>query len=203
MKTHPRIRQPHDCHRSHFRETGCWERTIGNRGLASVYLDRRRQGWVRNSVDDAIAAGQAFKAAGITVDLLHARFALGDRKQIEAAVRERFGKDGKGRAGRAPVGTQVLESSLDFDVMISDLAALVQRAGRLWRHMAERPRAQRPVPAPIFHVLAPDPAQVSDDRWLQAVHGGGAFVYPLADQWRTADHLFRRVIAPWQMADTG
>ncbi|GHG98419.1 CRISPR-associated helicase/endonuclease Cas3 [Pseudodonghicola xiamenensis] len=152
--------------------------------------------WVRNSVDDAIAAVQALQEAGIEADLLHARFALGDRKRIEAAARGRFGKDGRGRAGRVLVGTQVLESSLDFDfdVMVSDLApmaALVQRAGRLWRHMAERPQAIRPVPAPILHVLAPDPAQVSDDRWLQGVLGGGAFVYPLADQWRTADHLFR------------
>ena len=152
--------------------------------------------WVRNSVDDAIAAVQALQAAGIEADLLHARFALGDRKRIEAAARERFGKDGRGRAGRVLVGTQVLESSLDFDfdVMVSDLApmaALVQRAGRLWRHMAERPRPLRPVPSPILHVLAPDPAQVVDDRWLQGVLGGGAFVYPLADQWRTADHLFR------------
>jgi len=152
--------------------------------------------WVRNSVDDAIAAVQALLAAGVEADLLHARFALGDRKRIEAAAGERFGKDGKGRAGRVLVGTQVLESSLDFDfdVMVSDLApmaALVQRAGRLWRHMTERPRAQRPVPAPVLHVLAPDPAQVVDDRWLQGVLGGGAFVYPLADQWRTADHLFR------------
>ncbi|MFN4130313.1 MAG: CRISPR-associated helicase Cas3', partial [Paracoccaceae bacterium] len=151
--------------------------------------------WVRNSVDDAIAAVQMLQAAGVAADLLHARFALTDRKRIEAMARARFGKDGQGRAGRVLVGTQVLESSLDFDfdVMVSDLApmaALVQRAGRLWRHMAERPRATRPVPAPVLHVLSPDPAQVDDDRWLQGVLGGGAHVYPIADQWRTADHLF-------------
>lgn len=152
--------------------------------------------WVRNSVDDAIAAVAALQAAGVEADLLHARFALGDRKRIEAIAQGRFGKGGQGRGGRVLVGTQVLESSLDFDfdVMVSDLApmaALVQRAGRLWRHMTERPQATRPVPVPVLHVLSPDPAQVSDDRWLQGVLGGGAFVYPLADQWRTADHLFR------------
>lgn len=151
--------------------------------------------WVRNSVDDAIAAVLALQAAGIDAALLHARFTLGDRKRIEASAHQRFGKDGHGRAGQVLVGTQVLESSLDFDfdVMVSDLApmaALVQRAGRLWRHMDKRPRASRPVPDPVLHVVSPDPAVVNDARWLQAVLGGGAYVYPLADQWRTADHLF-------------
>lgn len=151
--------------------------------------------WVRNSVDDAIAAVQDLKAAGIDAALLHARFTFYDRKRIEAEAHQRFGKDGKGRAGQVLVGTQVLEASLDFDfdVMISDLApmaALVQRAGRLWRHMDRRPRSNRPVQDPVLYVLSPDPAEVTDARWLQRVLGGGAYVYPLADQWRTADHLF-------------
>ncbi|MBQ2260143.1 MAG: CRISPR-associated helicase Cas3' [Loktanella sp.] len=164
--------------------------------------------WVRNSVDDAIAAVWALRAAGIEAALLHARFTLADRKRIEAAAHQRFGKDGKGRAGQVLVGTQVLESSLDFDfdVMISDLApmaALVQRAGRLWRHMDRRPRDGRPVPDPVLHVLSPDPAVVSDARWLQGVLGGGAYVYALADQWRTADHLFKigAITAPSGLRD--
>ncbi|MFU8864913.1 MAG: CRISPR-associated helicase Cas3' [Rhodobacterales bacterium] len=151
--------------------------------------------WVRNSVDDAIAAVLALQAAGFDAALLHARFTLGDRKRIEAAAHQRFGKERHGPAGQVLVGTQVLESSLDFDfdVMVTDLApmaALVQRAGRLWRHMEKRPRASRPVPAPVLYVVSPDPAVVTDARWLQTVLGGGAYVYPLADQWRTADHLF-------------
>lgn len=165
------------------------------KGAASV--------WVRNSVDDAIAAVHALKAAGIDAALLHARFTLSDRKRIEAAAHHHFGKNGQDRAGRVLVGTQVLESSLDFDfdLMVSDLApmaALVQRAGRLWRHMDPRPRDSRPVPAPVLYVVSPDPAAVDDARWLQGVLGGGAFVYPVADQWRTADHLFTagEIVAP-------
>ena len=151
--------------------------------------------WVRNAVDDAIAAVEALRAAGITADLLHARFALADRKRIEQAALARFGKSGQGRAGRVLVGTQVLESSLDldFDVMVSDLApmaGLIQRAGRLWRHMALRPAQDRPVPSPVLHVLSPDPDQVLDGKWLMQVLDRGAYTYPQGVQWRTARHLF-------------
>ncbi len=161
--------------------------------------------WVRNSVDEAIAAVEALRAAGVAADLLHARFALCDRKRIEQAMLKLFGKQGpaEDRAGRVLVSSQVIESSLDldFDVMISDLApmaSLIQRAGRLWRHMTERPRAQRPVPEPVLHVLSPDPGEIRDVQWLSRVLGRGAAVYPLDLQWRTAEHLFRvgRVEAP-------
>ncbi|SOC11122.1 CRISPR-associated helicase/endonuclease Cas3 [Rhodobacter maris] len=157
--------------------------TAAGQGAACVF--------VRNSVDEAIAAREALLARGIPARLLHARFALCDRKRIEAEVLATVGKTGQGRAGFVLVGTQVLESSLDldFDVMISDLApiaALIQRAGRLWRHMEERPAAARPVAAPVLHVLSPDPAVVADDRWLRGTLGRGAFVYDLADVWRTA-----------------
>lgn len=159
--------------------------------------------FIRNAVDEAIAAFDALQAMGVPASLLHARFALCDRKRIEAEELSRFGRDGKGRAGRVLVGTQILESSLDLDldVMVSDLApmaALIQRAGRLWRHMGERPRSGRPVPEPILHVLAPDPADVTNEHWLAEVLGRGAWVYPIADQWRTAEALFRtgRIDAP-------
>lgn len=159
--------------------------------------------WVRNAVDDAIAAVEMLRARGMSAQLLHARMALCDRKRIEAEVLARAGKDGQGREGFVLVGTQVLELSLDldFDVMVSDLApmaALIQRAGRLWRHMDLRPAATRAVPAPVLHVLSPDPAQVEDDRWLHGTLDRGAWVYPVADQWRTADVLFRagRIEAP-------
>ena len=147
--------------------------------------------WVRNAVDDAIAAAEALADRGVAVDLIHARYTLFDRKRHEATMLGRFGKDGTGRAGRVLVATQVVESSLDldFDVMISDLApmaALIQRAGRLWRHMDKRPWPARPVPEPVLHVLSPDPEVVGTDRWLNEVLDGGAWVYDAAECWRTA-----------------
>lgn len=151
--------------------------------------------WIRDAVDDAIAAVRALRARGVRADLLHARFTLVDRLRIEQDALARFGKEGQGREGRVLVGTQVLESSLDldFDVMVSDLApmaALIQRAGRLWRHMALRPAALRPMPSPILHVVAPDPARVENALWLQRVLPEGAWVYPASWQWRTAQVLF-------------
>ena len=151
--------------------------------------------WVRNAVDSAIGAFSALRGAGIEVDLLHARFAVADRLRHERSLQGRFGRDGRGRAGRVLVATQVVEASLDldFDLMISDLApmgSLIQRAGRLWRHMDLRPADGRPVDGPALHVLAPDPSQVPDGSWLKRVLGPGAVVYPLDVQWRTAKILF-------------
>lgn len=163
--------------------------------------------WVRNAVDDAIAAVEALRAAGVEADLLHARYAFADRKRIEAAAGAAFGPEGERRRpdgrGKVIVSTQVLEMSLDydFDLMVSDLApiaALIQRAGRLWRHMALRPAAGRPVPGPVLHVIAPDPSRPVDAQWLAEAQPQGGWVYGLAEQWRTAEVLFRagEIVAP-------
>ena len=151
--------------------------------------------WVRNAVDDAIAAVEMLRARGCPAGLLHARFALGDRLRHEAAAMGRFGRDGVDRAGQVLVATQVVEASLDldFDVMVSDLApigALIQRAGRLWRHLDRRPIADRPVCGPLLTVLSPDPDRVTDARWLNEVLGRGARVYRHDHQWLTARAIF-------------
>ncbi len=148
--------------------------------------------WVRNAVDDAIAAVTQLHNMGIGAELLHSRFTMGDRLQIEDRLQTTFGRHSIGRTGRVVVATQVIEQSLDldFDVMISDLApigALIQRAGRLWRH---RDRTRRPVDKPIMHILSPDPTDVTSDRWLSDVLDRGAYVYPVALQWRSAQAIF-------------
>ncbi len=130
--------------------------------------------WVRNAVDDAIAAVQELESKGIPVDLLHARFMVADRLCKEEALQARFGRVRTGHRGGVLVATQVVEASLDmdFDLMISDLApigSLIQRAGRLWRH----------------------PDVVEDAQWLHRVLDAGAWVYPLTDQWRTARAVFQ------------
>jgi CRISPR-associated endonuclease/helicase Cas3 len=149
--------------------------------------------WIRNAVDDAIAAVAALRDVGVEADLLHARFAVCDRLDKEAALQRRFGKIGtaEDRQGRVLVATQVAGQSLDpdFDVMVSDLApigAMIQRAGRLWRHQ----RASRPVDGPCLHVLSPDPTKVERERWLHQVLNSGAYVYDPTVTWRSAVALF-------------
>ena len=151
--------------------------------------------WVRNAVDDAITAVKSLHDQGCPASLLHARFVLGDRLRHEAAAMARFGRDGIGRGGRVLVATQVVETSLDldFDLVVSDLApigALIQRTGRLWRHMDRRPITARPVPGPELVILSPDPDRVTDARWLNRVLCKGAYVYRHDHQWRTARSVF-------------
>ena len=151
--------------------------------------------WVRNTVDDVIAAVEMLRGRGCQAELLHARFALGDRLRHEAAAMARFGPNGNERAPQVLVATQIVEASLDldFDVMVSDLApigALIQRAGRLWRHLDRCPPAERPVSGPLLTVLSPDPNRVTDARWLHAVLGRAARVYRHDHQWLTALAIF-------------
>ncbi len=165
----------------------------------SVLVESARQGaacvWVRNAVDDAIDGLRALRQASVEADLLHARFALADRLSHQETALKRFGKDRRGGAGRVLVATQVVESSLDldFDTMVSDLApmaALIQRAGRLWRHLDRRPRSKRRAPSAILHVLSPAAGDSAEEDWLREVLNAGAWVYPLDQQWRTARALF-------------
>jgi CRISPR-associated endonuclease/helicase Cas3 len=124
---------------------------IGNpEAIAARAIEAARQGAsvlvVRNSVADAVAVAQAVEAAkpdlafrvnGIAT-LHHGRFAPTDRRLLDQAVEEAFGKQ-RTAAGRILIGTQTLEQSLDLDadLLITDLApidVLLQRIGRLHRH---------------------------------------------------------------------
>ncbi|MCY4050198.1 MAG: CRISPR-associated helicase Cas3' [Gammaproteobacteria bacterium] len=149
--------------------------------------------WIRNAVDDAIAAVMKLRDIGIESDLLHARFSLCDRLRQEEILLEKFGRKGKGRRGRILVATQVVEQSLDldFDMMISDLCpigSLIQRAGRLWRHMDIRP--SRPIDGLKIHVLSPDPDHVPNAKWVHEVLDKGSYIYPPSIMWRSARAIF-------------
>jgi CRISPR-associated endonuclease/helicase Cas3 len=153
--------------------------------------------WIRNAVDDAIEAVESLRTKGLDPVLLHARFAMGDRLDIETRVARTLGKPGATEQHARPkfvvVGTQILEQSLDYDVdaMITDLAPIdlmIQRAGRLWRHSD---RTTRPVPTPELQVLSLDPADVLDRDWYRQVSKRGAAVYDHHGLvWRSAKVLF-------------
>jgi CRISPR-associated endonuclease/helicase Cas3 len=149
--------------------------------------------WIRNTVDDAIAAAEALRAAGLAPLLFHARFAMADRLGIEAEVLRRFGRDSAGEARRAVlVATQVIEQSLDldFDVLCTDMAPadlLIQRAGRLWRHA----RGARQVDRAELLVVCPAPVDDPAADWIRASQPGTAAVYrDPALLWRSARAVF-------------
>lgn len=93
--------------------------------------------------------------------LLHARFVRRDRSEREELIQRLFGPDGQERPKRAVViATQVLEQSLDvdFDYLVSDLAPvdlLIQRLGRVHRHIRREPSSSRPHSTPTIEVLTP------------------------------------------------
>ncbi|GAB6036469.1 CRISPR-associated helicase/endonuclease Cas3 [Fundidesulfovibrio butyratiphilus] len=154
--------------------------------------------YVRNTVDDAVAAHRALSGMlPDRVELFHARFALGDRQDVEARILKSFGRDStpEQRQGRVVVATQVAEQSLDvdFDLVVSDLApmeCLVQRAGRGMRH-AGRTRPEGYGESRLL-VVSPDPNGDIRRDWYAALFPVGAFVYPdHARLWLTACRLFR------------
>ena len=92
--------------------------------------------YLRNSVDDVLDAADALGARGLSPLVFHARYALGDRLDIERRVLRLFGKEATpaDQRGTVLVATQVVEQSLDldFDCMVTDLAPidLIIQAGR-------------------------------------------------------------------------
>jgi CRISPR-associated endonuclease/helicase Cas3 len=151
--------------------------------------------WVRNAVDDAIEAHAALIAEGIRADLFHARFAMGDRLDIETATMERSGRSATqaNRGARVLVATQVIEQSLDldFDLIVSDLAPidlLIQRAGRLWRH-SRRDRAAA-ADMPRLLVLSPEATADADGGWASGPLRRTRNIYRWTILWRTARELF-------------
>jgi CRISPR-associated endonuclease/helicase Cas3 len=152
--------------------------------------------WIRNTVADALEAYLLVRGE-VPAILFHARFAMGDRLAREHDVLTLFGKRSKpeDRAGQVLIATQVVEQSLDldFDAMVTDLApidALVQRAGRLWRH--NRPGRGG---HPTLHVLTPAPDADAKADWYRRLLPRAAMVYPNhAALWLTTRELARRQV---------
>ncbi|NMC74354.1 MAG: CRISPR-associated helicase Cas3' [Geobacteraceae bacterium] len=148
--------------------------------------------WIRNTVHDALTAFDCLSNS-ISVDhllLFHARFAMGDRLDIEKTVTDTFGRrsTAPNRRGKVLIATQVVEQSLDldFDLLITDLAPmdlLIQRAGRLHRHPRDEEGnpltkgADRRVP-PCMMIHGPLPDDNADGNWYKAAFPKASFVYP-------------------------
>ncbi|MCC7380798.1 MAG: CRISPR-associated helicase Cas3' [Deltaproteobacteria bacterium] len=165
----------------------------------------RSVAWIRNSVEDAVAAYDgAVRAFGAqSVLLLHERFVLADRLELEREAFTTFGPESTGhlRHGKLLIATQVAEAALDldFDELVTDLApvdVLLQRFGRLQRHA--RQRGERVVQGddrgiPEAHVLAPAWSDQPPPDWLSASFPGSSEVYPEHGQlWLTMKVLRQR-----------
>ncbi len=166
--------------------------------------------WIRNTVKDARNTWQLLSEMEWMVKdnltLFHSRFAMVDRQRIEQHVIAVFGKLSRGciRAGQVLIATQVVEQSLDldFDVLITDLAPvdlLIQRTGRLQRHIrtADGDTIENGMvdgrSLPTLHILAPDPEQVENERWLRGLLSGTQAVYPHVGQlWLSAKIVLER-----------
>lgn len=153
--------------------------------------------WIRNTVDDAIQSYENLisRLGTDKVILFHARFAMGDRLEIEKRVLETFGKESIDaiRKGMVLVATQVVEQSLDldFDYMISDLAPvdlLIQRIGRLQRHQRETERGK-----PTFGIVSPEFEENPQVGWYSHFFEKAAYVYENHGQlWLTAKILAQK-----------
>jgi CRISPR-associated endonuclease/helicase Cas3 len=146
--------------------------------------------WIRNTVVEAQHAFRLIRGdtpVGVTSDdqiklgLLHSRFPLNRRQELEAFWLDHLGKERPTHGpGSILVATQVVEQSVDIDLdfIVSDLAPtdmLFQRMGRLWRH----PRTHRAAPHPEFWVRLPiiPPTPSADAATLKKALGRSARVY--------------------------
>lgn len=130
--------------------------------------------WIRNTVDDAIEAFNSLPDGPYRKILLHSRFTLADRIDIEDGI---FSLCGKGiePSGLIVIGTQVIEQSLDiqFERVYSDLApvdSLIQRMGR----------DQRFGDSPIeceFVVNGPEMTDHPDSDWYSSYLPRASYVY--------------------------
>lgn len=130
---------------------------------------------IRNTVALAQETFARFGYKGYERGLLHSRFPFHIRnghplpefadedhpEGIEAAWIANLGKRGPRPRGCVLITTQIAEQSLDIDadLLMTDLCPadmLLQRIGRLWRHMSLRPAEARPCPKPETWVLVPD-----------------------------------------------
>lgn len=165
-------------------------------------LKRAEQGqqvlWIENSVNDAQHRYFDFAARcyeiGVACGLLHSRFTPMDRTDNENQWVNALGKEGwsqRAQCGRVIVGTQVLEQSLDIDAdfLVTRFAPtdmLLQRFGRLWRHLH-----------------TPRPAQAQCEAWVLAPTLSAAIVEPIhafgASAFVYSEYVLCRSLEAWRL----
>lgn len=127
----------------------------------------------------------------------HAQYASGDRRRLDAEILREFGKGASSvEGGSIVVATQVVEQSLDvdFDYLVTDLAPveiLVQRLGRLHRHLGRTRSGARPHGYEVPNALVLGPPEPFNPRPAARGDHGWGTVYR---DWAPIE-LTRRLVA--------
>ncbi|MFA6631153.1 MAG: CRISPR-associated helicase Cas3' [Kiritimatiellia bacterium] len=177
--------------------TEAWD----NLAVATEAVSAARRGECVVCIANTVAKAQVWYRAVKTVmpenafpvGILHARFPMFRREQVEDEWMARLGKEeGNRPEGCVLIATQIVEQSVDIDAdrMITELAPsdmLLQRMGRLWRH----PRDNRPCPAPGLIIISQDLAScASAEQTLEALGKENACVY--------APYVLMRTFEVWK-----
>ena len=151
---------------------------------------------IANTVARAQAWYRAVKATmpegAFPVGLLHARFPMFRREEIENEWLKKLGKEGDRPKGCVLIATQVVEQSVDIDAdrMITELTPsdmLLQRMGRLWRH----PRSDRPCSVPELIIITQDLSSCeTTEQTREALGKENTYVY--------APYVLMRTLEVWR-----
>ncbi len=155
-----------------------------------ISLQGARILWVCNTVNQAQTVysqlRQKIQGKSIDLGLLHSRFPYFQRDHLEEKWLERFAHETSDKTGCILVSTQVVEQSVDIDadLLISELAPmdmLLQRIGRLWRHLQKRPPSIRPMKHPEIWIIEESFdlqyfREATPDQIIKGL-GGKAWVY--------------------------
>lgn len=150
--------------------------------------------WIRNTVEDAISSYTDLGGMGVDTLLLHSRFTLSDRQDLEKEVISRCGKQSKIGMGLLVISTQILEQSLDisFDRVFSDLSpmdSIIQRMGRDQRFAENR------IPCE-FVINGPPIVRDPSHEWYGDYFSKAQYVYRNHySLWRTAVRLNNVVVS--------
>lgn len=155
--------------------------------------------WIENTVAEAQAHYRLLAARGLhmglEIGLVHSRFTPADRSSNEDHWTRLFGKNSPQRSaqGRILVGTQVLEQSLDIDAdflvtRFCPTDMLLQRMGRLWRHISTPRPATARCEACLLHAPLTQVRQHPTAAW-----GNTAFVYMPYVLYRSLEQWEQRV----------
>lgn len=170
----------------------------------AVAIEKAKKGasvlWVCDTVNCAQEMYQqaVLSESRVELGIVHARFPLFRRQELEEYWMMKFGKEGIGRSGCVLFSTQVVEQSVDLDAdfMVSELAPtdmLLQRMGRLWRHN----RAQRLCKRPELCIVAEnnqfDEFKKATTDKIKKMFGAKARIY--------APYILLRSLEVWKKVD--